>query len=391
MSILFEPLKLGNVEIKNRFVNAAAYECMAAENGKVSDAFVKRYAKLAEGEVGLSITGHIYVHPLGRAAQHQAGIYSDDMIPGLKRTVEAVHEHGGKIVFQLSHAGRQSTKKLIGQTPLCPSSHGRDPLYFVKPKAMSEEQIHQVIEAFAKAAGRAAEAGADGVQIHAAHTYLVNQFLSPFFNHRDDEWGSSDKNRFRFLKHVVLETRKALPDSMALLVKLNANDHVPRDGVTPPLAAKYAGWLAELGIDGLTLSCGSPYYATWNMCRGDVPVDDLANVLDWWMRPAAKLIMRRWVGKYDLEEGYNLESAKVVRPATGQLALGAVGGMRRVSHMEEVVERGLVDFIAMCRPFIREPYLVRRIKAGKTDAATCISCNKCLTSAGNNVPLRCFA
>jgi 2,4-dienoyl-CoA reductase-like NADH-dependent reductase (Old Yellow Enzyme family) len=106
---------------------------------------------------------------------------------------------------------------------------------------MTEEDIQEVVEAFGKAASRAVEAGADGIQIQAAHGWLVNQFLSPFFTARDDAWGGSDENRFRFLKEVVLEIRKYLPEGMPLLIKLNAHDYTPQKGITPPLAAKYAG------------------------------------------------------------------------------------------------------------------------------------------------------
>jgi 2,4-dienoyl-CoA reductase-like NADH-dependent reductase (Old Yellow Enzyme family) len=155
MSILFEPMKLGNVEIKNRFVRSATYEGMAAETGEVTDGIIKICQQLAKGDVGLIIPGLLYVHPLGRAFRHQAGIHNDDMIPGLKKVVETVHQQGGKIAFQLAHAGRQTTKGVIGQTPIGPSAKGRDPVNFVKPKAMTEGQIHQIIQAFGKAAERA--------------------------------------------------------------------------------------------------------------------------------------------------------------------------------------------------------------------------------------------
>ena len=186
---LFQPAQLANLQVKNRFVCSATYECMATEAGEVTDGVVKRYRNLARGDVGLIITGHLYVHPLGRGAKRMLGIHDDRMIPGLMKVVESVHQEGGKIVFQLNHAGRQTTKEIIGQTPVGPSDKGRDPVNFVKPKKMTEEQIKEVIQAFGKAASRAIEAGADGVQIHAAHGYLVNQFLSPFFNRRTDDWG----------------------------------------------------------------------------------------------------------------------------------------------------------------------------------------------------------
>ena len=390
MSILFEPLTLGNVEIKNRFVQSATYEGMATEQGEVTDDLVRRYRKLAKGEVGLNIPGYMYVQPLGKAMKYQTGIHHDGMIAGLKRLSDAVHEERGKIAFQLVHAGRQTTKDVIGQTPMGPSSEGRDPTFFVKPVAMSSEQIHEVILAFGRAARRAVAAGADGVQLHAAHGYLINEFLSPFFNGRDDQWGGSDENRFRLLKEIVLEVKKVLPEGMPLLVKLNTRDYTPKEGITPDLAAIYAQWLTGLGIHGLELSSGTTLYSWLNMCRGDVPVDELAEMYPWWMKPLAKQTLKGMVGKFDLEEGYNVPAAQQIKPATDGVRVMVVGGLRRVSHMEQVLDDGHADFISMCRPFIREPALVRRIREGKTEAASCESCNKCFAAIANNKPVKCF-
>ena len=382
-------MNLGSTAIKNRFVSSATFESMATERGEVTEELVRRYRTLAKGEVGLMIPGYMYVHPLGRAAKYQTGIYDDQMIPGLTRLTNAVHEEGGRIAFQLAHAGRQTRKALIGRTPLGPSARGRDPAFFVRPVAMSEEQIGQTFQAFGQAARRAAEAGADGVQIHAAHGYLLSEFLSPYWNVREDAWGGSDENRFRMLKETVLEVRKALPAGMPLLVKLNTNDHTPQPGVTPPLALIYARRLAELGIDGLELSAGSTYYGFANMSRGEIPVDGMALAVAGWMRPFAKLALRQMVGKFDLEEGYNVPAARLIKPAVGDVPLIVVGGLRRVAHMEALLEDGSADFVSMARPFIREPALVRRIREGKTEAASCISCNKCFALIAADRPVRC--
>jgi len=127
MSILFEPIQLANLQIKNRFVCSATYEGMASETGNVTEKIVKRYRSLAKGDIGLIITGHMYVHPHGRALKYQTGIYNDDMIPGLSQLAQAAHQEGGKIVFQLAHAGRQTSKELIGQVPIGPSGKGNHP------------------------------------------------------------------------------------------------------------------------------------------------------------------------------------------------------------------------------------------------------------------------
>ena len=194
MSILFTPKKIGNVELPNRFVNSATFESMAKETGEVSDELIKRYERLAKGGVGLIITGLMYVHPSGRGYKYQTAIHHESMIEGLKKLVAAVHQAGGKIAFQLVHCGRQTTKDMIGQTPLAPSSRGRDPVNFVKPKEMTEDEIREIVKAFGAAAHRAVEAGVDGIQLHGAHGYLISEFLSPFFNIRTDSWGGSEEN-----------------------------------------------------------------------------------------------------------------------------------------------------------------------------------------------------
>jgi 2,4-dienoyl-CoA reductase-like NADH-dependent reductase (Old Yellow Enzyme family) len=286
------------------------------------------------------------------------------------------------------HAGGQAKREAIGATPLAPSARVRDPVSFRRPQAMDADQIAQAIRAFGEAARRAVEAGADGVQLHAAHGYLINQFLSPFYNDRSDRWGGSEENRFRFLREVVRETRSALPAAMPLLVKLNVHDYTPREGITPPLAARYAGRLVRLGVDGLELSCGTAH-SYMNTCRGEVPIAGLLESVPRWRRPIAKAVLGRLVGQYDLQGPYNLEAARVIRPACGEARLLLVGGLRTVSEMENIINGGHADLISMSRPFIREPSLVRRLRLGQTHQASCTSCNQCFASMVNDTPVRC--
>jgi 2,4-dienoyl-CoA reductase-like NADH-dependent reductase (Old Yellow Enzyme family) len=255
---------------------------------------------------------------------------------------------------------------------------------------MTEDDINETIQSFGKAAKRAVEAGADGIQLHGAHGYLINQFLSPFYNTRSDGWGGSEQGRFRFLERVLTEIKTAIPKNTPILIKLNTNDHTPREGVTPGLAARYAQRLAEMGIDAVEISSGSMSYSFMNVCRGRVPVQELLDTMPFWKKPIAKIMVSRLIGKYDLEEGYHLEAAKTIKPVLGDIPLILVGGMRRVTHMEEILENGYADFVSMSRPFIREPFLVKRIETGKADCASCVSCNRCLGAIANGMPLRCY-
>jgi 2,4-dienoyl-CoA reductase-like NADH-dependent reductase (Old Yellow Enzyme family) len=333
----------------------------------------------------------MYVHPLGQALKHQTGISRDELVSGLRGLVEAVHQEGGRIVLQLAHSGRQSHRTIIGQTPIAPSAVTRDPVYFFKPRAMTREDIQEVIQSFGQAARRAVEAGADGIQLHAAHGYLINEFLSPFFNRRQDEWGGSDENRFRFLKEIFLTVKQVTPEGMPILVKLNTHDHTPKPGVTPPLAARYARWLAELGIDGLEVSCGSTVFSPMNLCRGEVPVEDFIRPLPWWQKPLGRLMLKQWVGRYDLEEGYNLEAAKMIKPVIDNMPLLLVGGLRSKARMEEILENKRADLISMSRPFIREPFIVKKFKEKQAETVACVSCNKCAAAVVmSGMPIRCY-
>jgi len=390
MSVLFDPIRIGGLELRNRFVHAGTYECMADEDGRITQQQLDRYRNLARGEVGLIIPGYMFVHPLGRGTPRQTGIDADDKIPGLTSLAQTIHNEGGKVCFQLAHAGRQTTKKYIGQTPMAPSSVGRDPMYMVKPREMTETEIIEVISAYGACARRAVQAGTDAIHISAGAGYMPSQFLSPYLNQRKDQWGGSDENRFRFVKEVIAAVRNEMPAGMPIIMKLNAHDFTPKDGVTPPLAKKYAEWLSQLGIEGLEITTGTTVFSNMHMWRGVVPVDELVRPLPWWQKPLARIVLKEMVGKFDFEEAWNLKYAREITPVLGHTKLFLVGGMRRLEHMKQVVEDGSADFISMCRPFIREPFLVKHFREGKTTQAACESCNKCVGAVVNNLPIRCY-
>ncbi len=391
MTKLFSPVTIGGLVLDNRIIASAVYEGMAEEDGRVSDRLVKRIRNLARGGAGLVIPGYMYVMKSGKAMPYQTGIDEDDKIPGLKKLVDAVHREGGKVVFQIAHAGRQTTPELCGQRPFGPSSSVRDPVYFIRPRSMGEADIAAVIEGFAAAAARAVAAGADGIQLHAAHGYLINQFLSPFFNRRKDAWGGSDEKRFRFAKNIMSAVLKEMPDGMPLLVKLNADDFTPRPGITVDIACRYAKWFAQSGVDLIEVSCGTAYFSFMNLCRGDVPLYDLVAALPWWKRPVGRLMLGSMKGKFDLEEGYNMiASRRIKESVSGDALISVVGGLRRKSQMEHAIETGACDMVSLGRPLIREPFLPRCLKEERQNEASCISCNRCLAAAVAGREVRCY-
>lgn len=390
MSILFFPQKIGTLEIKNRFVHSATFECMAAEEGEVTDRLVDRYRRLAAGGIGLIIPGFMYVHPRGKAAPSQTGIYSDRLIAGLARIAEAVHQSQSKLFFQLVHAGGQTNRKITGGLPMGPSALPRDPVSLAKPLSMTEKDILTAIRTFGSAARRAMEAGADGVQLHAAHGYLINQFLSPYFNRRNDAWGGTREKRFRFLAEILKTVKNAVPKKTPVLVKLNTNDYTLSQGITPDLAGYYAQRLAAMGIEGLEVSSGTLFFSPTNTCRGKAPVKAIAESFPKWVRPLIKMLVKRRADQYPFREAYHLTAAKIIKPLIGKVPLLLVGGMRRVTQMEKIVADGQADFISLSRPFVREPFLVNAIREGKTDQAACESCNQCLSAILRGRPLGCY-
>jgi len=388
MSNVFASAQLGTLALPNRLIHSATFECMAADDGSVTDLLIKRYETLAKGDIGLIIPGYLYVHPRGKAIPNQTGISDDKHLPGLVRLVESVHSAGGRIALQIVHGGRQSPRKVIGDAPLAPSRFGRDPVTLNKPAAATEENILQVIDAFVQAARRAHQAGADAVQLHCAHGYLLSEFLSPFFNRRRDKWGGSPENRFRLVREIILGIRDAVGPTLPLMVKLNTDDFTPQTGIQPLLAAQYASWLAELDIAALEISSGT--YYTFHTTRGEVPIDDLARGLPWWMRPMAKIVFKKQIAPCRFQECYHLRAAETIKPALGDVPLILVGGVRRLNEMEDVLASKKAEFISMSRPFVREPFLARRLQSGESEAAACISCNKCFAAVFNGLPLRCY-
>jgi len=348
MTPLFEPARMGSLTLANRLVRSATAERMADEAGRPEPPLVEMYEALARGGMGLIVTGHAYVLGSGRCHRTMTGVHDDELIPSLEALTQAVHSLDGKVVMQINHGGGRCTEDVILGEPLAPS-----PLPSVKggprPRELSEAQIRELIGAYARAAGRARAAGFDGVQLHGAHGYLINQFNSPATNWRKDGWGGSVARRMRFLEEVAAAVRDQVGGDYPLLIKLGIQDFV-RDGLTLDQGVEIVRHLADWGIDALEISGG---------LGGQ-------NILKDILHPD--------------EEAYFLPQARQAREAT-DLPLILVGGLRSKAVMARILEEGTADFIALSRPLIREPDLPRRLQEGQ-DKASCISCNQCWPPPG---------
>ena len=349
MTELFEPTKLNGMTLANRFVRSATWEGLAAPEGHATAALTKLLVDLALGKVGLIITSHAYVTLEGQAAPSQLGIYTDGHVPSLKEMVDKVHDAGGKIAVQVSHGGRYALKfpNVVRIGPSTIESKGE-----VQCREMTKGEIDSMVSQFARAARRAKAAGFDAIQIHAAHGYLVSEFLSPYFNKRADSYGGSVTNRARFLLDIVRAVRREVGDRFPLLVKLNSQEFL-EGGYTVEDMLAVASLLEEARVDAIEMSGGN----------------HVAGIFGEFF-PARK-------GRPKMEERpYYLDEARRYKERI-RVPLMLVGGIRSPEWARRIVSEGYADYVSVCRPLIREPGLIKRWQSGDTAKSTCISDNGC--------------
>lgn len=352
MSVLFSPLQIGRVVVPNRFVRSATHDFLADDEGFVQGPQVDLVSRLAEGEVGLIVTGHAFVQPSGKASPRQLAVHDDRFVEGLSRMAAAVHRFPSRIFLQIAHAGRQTKEKLCGCVPVSPSVVP-DPVSKVTPRELGGDEIRALVKDFAAAARRALRAGFDGVQLHAAHGYLLSSFLSPHTNRRVDEWGGPLPNRARVILEIVRRIKEDGGSDFPVAVKLNSTDFLP-DGLTLDEAVEAAVLLEAAGVDAIEVSGGMAESG-----RGSV-----------------------WPGlRPENEEGYFVPAAARIKAAV-KVPVSALGGIRTLAVAERIVQEGRADLISLSRPLIRDPFLVKRFHEGSAAKSECISCNKCFYPRG---------
>jgi 2,4-dienoyl-CoA reductase-like NADH-dependent reductase (Old Yellow Enzyme family) len=364
-SILFEPARLKNVTLRNRFVRSATYDGMSDITGQVTDRQIKLISDLAAGGVGMIISAIMYVHPSGQVSSFMNSIAGDEFISGLRELTGAAHRRGAKIAVQLYHGGREArfvkTKK---QLPIAPSVIADDPFYRGNYREITEEEIEEVMDAFGLAALRARQAGFDAVQIHGAHGYLMSQFLSPFTNRRKDQWGGSLTNRLRLHRDVCRKIRGHVGEDYPVLIKLGVEDGFA-GGLTFTEGMQAAQILADTGYDGLEISSGirgEKYGGTEYKTKINKPA----------------------------REGYFRSWAREIKKNV-KVPVIAVGGLKSIPMMEEMIQSQETDFISLCRPLISQPALINDWQTDQNKKPRCVYCNKCLEALHRGTPLHCVA
>ncbi|RJR27592.1 MAG: NADH:flavin oxidoreductase [Desulfobacteraceae bacterium] len=359
--MIFSEFAIKNMALKNRFVRSATFEGAGESNGEVSPLEIGMYRDLAKGEVGLIISGVTCVHEKGRLFNSQNCLSGDTAIPGMARLAKAVHDQGGKLAVQLFHAGREGSR-FLPKDGLAPSLVKDDPHFGLSHRAMTEEEIWEVVEAFGHAAARAKEAGCDAVQLHGAHAYLLAQFLSPHTNRRRDHWGGDLYARTKLHREILANIRKQVGMNYPVMIKLGVRDGF--DGGLPlEQGLEAAAILAQAGFDCLEISQGlrgAEYHET----------EFRTNL------------------KSAKERAYFREWAAEVKRRVN-VPVMAVGGIRDLETAEDILQKGDADLISLSRPLISEPGLVARWRKGDIRPARCISCNKCIDELLAMRPITC--
>jgi 2,4-dienoyl-CoA reductase-like NADH-dependent reductase (Old Yellow Enzyme family) len=279
-------------------------------------------------------------------------VFDDRFIEGLARIPEIVHRFQSLVFLQIAHAGRQTKDKLCGCIPVSPSPV-YDPVSKIMPRELAPDEIQVLIVDFISAAKRAKRAGFDGVQLHAAHGYLLSSFLSPHTNRRADEWGGPVENRARVLVEILRGVKAACGRDFPVIVKLNSTDFL-ESGLVLEDAVRVARMIEAEGIDGIEVSGGMAEAG-----RGSV-----------------------WAGlRGEDEEGYFVENAARIKRAV-RVPVLALGGIRTLAVAERIAREGRADLVSLSRPLIRDPFLVKHFREGLAAKSECISCNKCFNPRG---------
>lgn len=264
MAHLLQPLLAGSLVLTNRLVMPPMATAKAEPDGKVSPDILDYYAeKSAGGYISLVIIEHSFIAPEGKASEKQLSVAEDSMIEGLSKLADVIHKNGSKTVMQINHAGSATSQEVIGTTPVAPSAV-LNPRRGTMPRELTHQEISGIVQAFAKAATRAKEAGFDGVEIHSAHGYLLNQFLSPLTNKRTDEYGGDVHNRILIHLQAIAAVKKAVGEDFPVLLRLGASDFMP-GGTTIEDSQAAAQEFTRAGVNIIDVSGGFCGYTVPNL------------------------------------------------------------------------------------------------------------------------------
>lgn len=373
-SILFTPGKIGPLTLRNRTIRSAAFESMCPGN-KPSKELLDYHHSVAAGGIGMTTVAYAAVTRSGLSFDRQLWM-RPEIVPGLRELTDAVHREGAAVSIQLGHCGNMSHKAICGETPVGASTGFN--LYsptFVR--GLRKDELAPMARAYGDSVRLAREAGSDAVEIHAGHGYLISQFLSPYTNHRKDEFGGSLENRMRFMDMVMDEVMKAAGNDMAVLVKMNMRDGF-KGGMDIDESLQVAKRLVDDGAQALVLSGGFVSKAPMYVMRGTMPIKTMTHYMTcWWLKWGVRMAGRMMIPTIPFKEAYFLEDALRFRKEITQIPLVYVGGLVAREKIDEVLNDGF-EFVQMGRALLNEPGFVNRMKAEGMARCNCKHSNYCI-------------
>ena len=375
-SKIFTPCQIGPVTLRNRVIRSAAFENMAHGNRPSQDLFDYHVA-VSRGGVGMTTVAYAAVSRSGLSFDGQLWM-REEIVPELRKLTDAIHAEGAKASIQLGHCGNMTHRATCGCMPVG-ASRGFNLYSPTFVRKLRREEIHDLVKDFGHAVNLAREAGFDCVEIHAGHGYLISQFLSPYTNHRHDEFGGSLENRMRFMQLVIEEVMRQAKDDLGVVVKVNMHDGFHR-GMQQEECLKVAQELERLGVHALVLTAGFVSKAPMEVMRGAMPLKTMAYYMDtkkfWWLKAGLAVAGRLMVPTVPYSEGYFLEDAKVFR-ANLKLPLIYVGGLISKEKMEEVLDAGFIG-LQMARALVHDTEFVNKLQRGEITRSDCKHSNYCI-------------
>ena len=372
-SLLFTPVTLGPLTLRNRSIRSAAFESMCPGNVP-SPQLLDYHRSVAAGGVGMTTVAYAAVTRSGLSFDRQLWM-RPEIVPGLRELTDAVHAEGAAASIQLGHCGNMSHKSICGCLPVGASSGFN--LYsptFVR--GLRADELPEMAKAYGRSVCLAREAGFDAVEIHAGHGYLISQFLSPSTNHRKDEFGGTLANRMRFMEMVMEEVMKAAGNDMAVLVKMNMRDGF-RGGMELDESLQVARKLQELGAHALVLSGGFVSKAPMYVMLGEMPIRTMTYYMTcWWLKYGVRLVGKYMIPSVPFREAYFLEDALKFREAL-DIPLVYVGGLVSRQKIEEVLSHDF-EAVQMGRALLNEPDFVNRMRREENARCNCRHSNYCI-------------
>lgn len=355
MRTLFDSIQIGNMHCCNRILRSATWESLSDEHGFMSEEQYKVYEILAQNQVGLISTGYARVMESDCPNAGMMGIYDDQFIPSYQKLTALVHQYDSKIMMQIAYGGTKTTYRVGARTIFAPSSVPERSTG-TKGTPMTQEDITALVHAHAAAAGRVKRSGFDAVQLHSGHNYLLNQFLSPYYNTREDAYGGCLENRARLLLECCDAIRQEVGPDYPVLVKLTCTDF-SEDGFHFEECRTLCAWLAQHGVDAIEIS-------------GNIH------------GKAEKMVGQVFDGQAITAHGYFLPYAQIIAQDL-DIPVFVTGGFRDPQEMTDWLNASSLAGFGLSRPLLCQPDLVHRWAHGDTTPAQCVHCSRCRTPNGN--------